>query len=307
MPRSLLLTVAVVALLGCNNASHTDTSVKTGALSASPIYWVFAHPDDETLAAAGALQKRQIDGQRNVVVFLTDGPLTSVRSVLWPTLENDDRTRQQKCRQARILESTAALAVQGVESENIVRFGYAEGQFTVADVKTKLLKLAHDSANRLRFNGHSPCDTYGSNLGGHEDHRKIAKALYELYAQKAISDVGFYRIGHLDGAFKCGANNQGHRVHLSRRERSIKLAARSEYVYPVDFEHWSWRRGTRWNYEHTQAAVVAAVAANTGRYGIAGLSVPQMWKAVERQPECEDFPDEVTTCYKTLVKSHPND
>jgi LmbE family N-acetylglucosaminyl deacetylase len=268
---------------------------------------VFAHPDDETLAAAREIHDHQASGQRNVIVLLTDGAMSGVRTVLWPELENDDLVRQEKCRQARLLESAAALGAQGIGPNDVVRYGYNEGGFTVADVKSKLVALTNNSPYQVRLKGHSPCDSYGAGLGGNSDHRKIAKALYELYANGGYQDVRFYRIGHFAGAFRCGHNGNGHAVRLSEHEWEIKQKARAEYSYPVDLDVWNWGHGTRWNYEHTQESVVEAVWLETGRYGIAALSVPDMWALTETQPECKDFPSEVGACYQRLAQLYPSD
>jgi hypothetical protein len=32
-----------------------------------------------------------------------------------------------------------------------------------------------------------------------------------------------------------------------------------------------------------------------------------MWEAIEHQPECEDFAEEVASCYDALAVAHPED
>jgi LmbE family N-acetylglucosaminyl deacetylase len=309
MRAPLLLSVSILLLVGCTDTVDDEFPVRepAQAVSLSKIYWVFAHPDDEALAAAAAINRSQLEGNQNYVVLLSEGPLSSVRFVLWPELVNDDAASQIKCAEARITESNAALSKLGLSNENILRLGFNEGQFSVSDVKESLRSLVKDSNDPIAFRTHSPCDIYGSGLGGHTDHRKLAKAIYELYVSEDVSDVAFFRIGHLDGGFECEKNGQGHILPLSSRERSIKLAVRSEYIYPIDLDRWNWHHGTKWNLSNTQASDARVVAAKSGRYGIAGLSVPKMWKAIETEPECVDSPQEAEFCYSELEVLYPGD
>ena len=41
------------------------------------VYWVFAHPDDETISSAGAMYESQEAGNRNVLITVTDGETTA--------------------------------------------------------------------------------------------------------------------------------------------------------------------------------------------------------------------------------------
>jgi LmbE family N-acetylglucosaminyl deacetylase len=304
-----LFFVSIGLLTGCADGDDIEFPVREPAhvVSSSKVYWVFAHPDDEALAAAAAINRSQLDRIQNFVVLLSDGPLSSVRFVLWPELANDDAALKAKCAKARVTESNAALSKLGLNAENIIRLRYGEGQFSVSDVKEQLRSLVEDSKSHIAFRTHSPCDTYGNGLGGHADHRKIAKAIYELYVSEEVRDVGFFRIGHLDGGFDCGKKGQGHIQSLTSRERSAKLAVRGEYIYPIDLDRWNWHHGTAWNLSHTQSSEALEVAAKSGRYGVAGLSVPKMWKAVETEPECADFPQEVESCYNELEILYPAD
>jgi LmbE family N-acetylglucosaminyl deacetylase len=130
------------------------------ALAAQPVLIVGAHPDDETIGAAG-LMGRLTDFH---VVTVTDGaPRNS-----WPRGFNSARHYSRTRRR----EAAAALALLGRGAIATTNFGVAdrEGDFRILYLVHRLLKLLRDG----RFK-HVITHTYE---GGHPDHDATALAVH---------------------------------------------------------------------------------------------------------------------------------
>ena len=153
------------------------------------VYWIFAHPDDETLAAGGALSRSQAAGYRNVVIIVSTGENTAVRSRLgW--------TRDQIIA-ARTAELKAAMAVLAIQDLRLL--GVPDGQVTTAQVSDLIDGLLREGGPNARFRGHSPFDSYLGFTCGHPDHCAIGTALLQAWRDGRISDLKLYRVGHLFG------------------------------------------------------------------------------------------------------------
>lgn len=183
------------------------------------VYWLFAHPDDETLAAGAALAEHNAAGLYNIVVFLTRGEATGVCPQIG--------LNEAQCIQARINESAAATS--DVSVDRVDRWSYADGGLTSANVRSVIDHYVslHDPSEDIRFKGHSPNDTYAGLTGGHPDHKAIGDALVFKYNQGAVDDLRMYCLGHLFGeSYHCGAA----RVNPTAYQ-TAKRAAIAEYQY----------------------------------------------------------------------------
>jgi LmbE family N-acetylglucosaminyl deacetylase len=154
----------------------------------STVFWIFAHPDDETLAAGGALSTSQAEGHRNVVVIVSSGEHTRVRDRLSLTREEVVTSRR--------LEATQALKSIGVED---VRFlGIPEGKITSSQMEGLIYHLLAEIVDgEVAFRGHSPYDEYLGLACGHVDHCIIGKALLSAWQSGVVGDLRLYRIAHL--------------------------------------------------------------------------------------------------------------
>lgn len=178
------------------------------------IYWVFAHPDDETLAGGGALWRYKQEGYRNVVIIVSSGERTAVGTRLGLT--------PQETGIARRMETEAALEHVGVDEINFL--GIPEGEVTKEFVEDYLVSL-NDIENAVVM-GHSPYDSYLNLQCGHIDHCVIGNALVELWKQGKIKELNLYRIGHFfDGSYGDVCS------YLSEQEFAVKQRMGSEYAY----------------------------------------------------------------------------
>lgn len=232
--------------------------------SGSPVLWVFAHPDDETLAAGGAIHEHEEAGRRNIVVIVAGG-------------RGSDACKKRglnaaQCVAARRYESRVAITALGVHPHDIHHLGW--DNWTISQLVPWLDRFIVEklglSPGQVSLKGHSPNDYYNETRGGHPVHRRVASALQTMNtrAVNAVSDVRYYRIGHLYGAFTCGVRGQGRARVLTPHWHAVKMVAASEY----------------------QQSDLAA-----GRYGIGGLSVPTLWEQVANPltPECWERPDDL--------------
>lgn len=153
--------------------------------------------------------------------------------------------------EARIREGRAAVGVLGVYE--IIRFGLPDGGVTVGNVKPLIAEL---NQGDLRIKTHSPYEVNPI----HNDHQAVADAVLELWVEGVVTDLRMYRMNQFRGLSVDGVSGCS-RPTASRV--AYKQAARQEY---------------------------AVTNPKVGRYGIGGLSVPSMWEATGRQPECMDIP-----------------
>jgi LmbE family N-acetylglucosaminyl deacetylase len=180
------------------------------------IYWLFAHPDDESLAAGAALRQAQIAGHRNVVVIFSSGEMTAVRKQLGLT-----RDQTVASRQAETVQSMAAIGVTDV------RFlGIPEGQISIETVRRVIDEILATETGPLWFRGHSPYDHYLGLPCGHQDHCAIANALLQEYQEGRVKYVEFYRIGQLFGEAR-----EGTCYALTADEKAAKARMRAAYAY----------------------------------------------------------------------------
>jgi LmbE family N-acetylglucosaminyl deacetylase len=227
--------------------------------------WVFAHPDDETLAAAGAIHEHEEAGIRNIVIVVDGGAGTFVCGNLAFT--------DAQCVAARRYESRVAIASLGVASMDIHHLGWANwsSEALVNWLDDFIVHNLNLLPNQVSLKGHSPADHYAPyGAGGHPVHRRVASALQQMNTrgQRRFTDVRYYRIGHLYDEFTCGSPGEGRARFLTPHWHALKTVAMSEYQ---------------------QQAQTAQ------RYGIGGLSVVAQWARVAdpSTPECWERPSDI--------------
>ena len=188
---------------------------ETAAQSPEPVtvYWLFAHPDDETLAAGGAIAASVRAGNQNVVVFLSSGEHSAVGP-------RRNLTRNQ-VRTSRASEASDALKAIGVDQMHFL--GRPEGSFDEAYVSLIIRVLLSRSNGKAEFAGHSPKDQYLGMQCGHIDHCVIGRALRRAWLEGLIAQPTFYRIGHLMGGPLLGSCSDLDAI--DRRAKSRMIAA----------------------------------------------------------------------------------
>jgi LmbE family N-acetylglucosaminyl deacetylase len=185
-------------------------------LTARPIvtvYWVFAHPDDETLVAAGAIYDAQQAGYRNVVITVTDGTASAVGPKLGLT--------PAKLGAAREREEIAALAVLGITP---VFLHAQDGAVQENFVENEIAMLARTTPGVVWWRGHGSNDPYAGLAHGNPDHYAITIALETAFRNGVISNLREYTLGQFAGTKPHGAC-----AYLSSKAMAAKQAMRREY------------------------------------------------------------------------------
>lgn len=214
------------------------------------VYWLFAHPDDESLAAGGALYESQYAGVHNVVIIFSTGQNTLVGRRLGLTMEQTVASRQAETREA----------MASIGLTEVIFLDIPDGQVTVSKVRGVIDDLLMHSEGLAKFRGHSPYDSYLGLTCGHVDHCAVGQALVAAWKEGLIRDpdLRLYRVGQLfNGA------NSGTCAQLSPEAMAIKRKMRTAYA------------------RNDKAA---------GRYAIGAQSVPAAWTATTTKPECYDQP-----------------
>lgn len=180
------------------------------------VYWIFAHPDDETLAAVGAIYDSQKAGNKNVVIIVTDGESTAVGPRLGLSLKQVAVAREK--------EATAALGVIGIKPI-FLREPDAGVYVQVGFVENEIKKLAEETPGTVLFRGHSTNDPYRGLPHGHPDHYAVAMALEAEYKNGEIKNLEEYTVGQF-----AGTKPHGTCVFLSKQDMIIKQEMRKQYA-----------------------------------------------------------------------------
>lgn len=162
------------------------------AVPSSPVLFVVAHPDDETLAMCVPIAEHCRAGQDVHVLFMTGGEASGVRNVLngtgtngwWGVPHDPDSEGYVSLDQwtfsgHRLVEATTALLAlaSGYPSTPYIHAaGLADGQVTMLDARAQIEKCADAIAvdGPIRIKTHSPF------LDDHPDHRAIGEAARSL-------------------------------------------------------------------------------------------------------------------------------
>ena len=212
--------------------------------------WVFAHPDDAVLNAAGAIIHHQKEGYKNIIVMVTSGDKVPEGREMGLTPE--------QIMDAREKEEKAAFAVIGIAQEDIIFLRKLDLELTVPMVREEIRKLAKKMEGELYFRGHSPHDAYGFESEAHPDHTVIGEALLAEWKSGQIKNLLFFRMGQL-------YDNElvGECAKLLPEDSELKQKMRQEYTLQ----------------DHAK-----------GRYGLGGWNAAAPFEKTEYQPECFELP-----------------
>ena len=120
----LAAALAAAALGGCVPGTHA-VDLAQARLAGPRLLVIAPHPDDETLAAGGAIWLARRQGYNVTVVFVTagDGFIQAVRRSNMPT---PTAAQMQAFGRKRMAEARHASAALGVPSRNVIFLGFAD-------------------------------------------------------------------------------------------------------------------------------------------------------------------------------------
>lgn len=166
----------------------------TPSTSGTPVLFVAAHPDDETLAMGTAIAEHS--GQNVHVLVLTYGEASNVLGGLNATLaaEGHPTLTQADFAMARQTEAIRAVAALTVPNAGMHFAGLPDGGLTTASTKAAILAVANQLGSVVRIKGH----TYLSSVESHPDHLAVGNAIAALAAEQParFSDRRFYVLPH---------------------------------------------------------------------------------------------------------------
>lgn len=206
----------------------------------------FAHPDDEALSGGGTIVRHRALGHRVVAVPFTDGINSSARAVT-----GLNRTQFAMAREREMFAAADRLGVEIIRPRLFVA---EDGKLTAARARD-ILEWALDIWPDARLKP----PTYLE--GGHPDHRAIGQAVRDLQQERAARGEQPLDVRYLVEPER--ADDWTDRYPAVRLMRDTPtdptplLEALSEYQY---------------------------VERSAGRYGIGGLSVPNLLALVRSRP-----------------------
>lgn len=198
----LFIFILAISMLmsGCSKASASEEKTL--------ILWVFAHPDDETLAAGSA----RLDHQKytNIVIIMTDGSASGVRSKLH--MSKDDFIN------ARKLECDAASSLT---NSNVIYADFTDGKLTSNDTYKyigNLVEKYKDEGFTVRVKTHTSRE-----IPSHKDHTATSKGINRLWKEGSVKDLREYATpgSRVTGKFST--------VKLSKSKQSKKELLNHEY------------------------------------------------------------------------------
>lgn len=214
--------------------------------------WVFAHPDDAVLNAAGAIIHHQKEGYKNIIVMVTSGDKVPEGIQMGLTADEIMAAREK--------EEKAAFAVVGIDSKAIIFLRNPDLGLTVPMVREEIRELVKTTPGELFFFGHSPFDEYAPGSEAHPDHTVIGEALLAEWKAGAVKKLLFFRMGQLyDNALV------GDCEKLSPELSELKQKMRHEYTLK----------------DHAK-----------GRYGLGGWNAAGPFEKTAYQPECSELPSQ---------------
>ena len=181
------------------------------------MFWVVAHPDDETISSAGAMYESVEAGNRDVVISVTDGETSGVGPQL--------RLSLKQVAAARDKEAMAALAVIGIVPV-FLHEPDTGGGVQLGFVEKEIVKLASETKGPVVFEGLSPNDAYAGLPHGHPDHYAVARALQAEFNKGVIHNLVFRNLSNFSNGKRYGTCE-----FLSAGEMKTKQAMRAAYAY----------------------------------------------------------------------------
>lgn len=191
--------IAALATLAPAQASPPDgqppaspTPIPTA--SGTPVLFVAAHPDDETLAMGTSIAEHS--GQNVHVLILTYGQASGAIHGLNNTLASQGypTLTQAQFADARQVEGIRAVAALTAPNAQLHWAGLPDGGVTTASAKAAILTVANQLGSVVRIKGH----TYISAVEPHADHRAVGNAILALATEQParFSDRRFYVLPH---------------------------------------------------------------------------------------------------------------
>jgi len=194
------LVVLVLTLVGSLVADWRLTPLSAAAAVSSPVLFVAAHPDDETLAMGVAIAEHVAAGQDVHILWLTDGEASSALAALngaatsawWPvrhdpTGEGYLPLTAATMSAARVREASTAVACLSAGmagSLTVHRAHLPDGGVTAGAASAAILTVADTIApnSPVRLKTH----TWRSDLDGHPDHLAAGQAVLALGAADPV-------------------------------------------------------------------------------------------------------------------------
>ena len=220
---------ALGAPVATSSASHhvappTPAPAPTPAPTPTPtsagpatVFWVVAHPDDETISSAGAMYESQKAGNRNVLIVVTDGETSGVGPQL--------RLSLKQVAAARDKEAIAALALIGI-APVFLHEPDTGGGVQQGFVEQEIVRLASETKGPVVFEGLSPNDAYLNLPHGHPDHYTVARALGWEFNMRVIHNLVFRHLSNFSSGKRYGTCE-----FLSAAVMKTKQAMRAAYAY----------------------------------------------------------------------------
>jgi len=193
-----------------------------------PAVFFTPHPDDETLAMAGAIKEHLAAGRSVFVELLTHGEASAVRTILqdggtcsWHSGTHNHVLTPAQFGQARVTEFLDAMSTLGVKGVHVSDLG--DGNLTVAEVASRIgFWEKHKPAPGVSYKG--TLGTTQSDAGGatHPDHIATWTAL----TTSGLADVRGYNASLYTPITGKPLNT----VHLDASTCAAKTAALAVYM-----------------------------------------------------------------------------
>lgn len=156
-------------------------------LAGQAVIWYLPHPDDETIGMADAIYQTVLAGNPNYFIYFTKGENSWARHRLeGPAGEKYSLTKEEFAK-ARVEETLAALAVLGVEPEQVQFLNCSDGSLPLATAEEVIREFAQQFPGALHRTV-SPFDP-------HIDHQTLAQALVNVSGEEGIFlEAEFFRV-----------------------------------------------------------------------------------------------------------------
>jgi len=180
----------------------TTVAFKMGVAAAAPAsavsnpaVYLFAHPDDEVIAAGGDIATHVAAGQHVILVTMTRGEGTGASCSMGIRPAEAGRRRVQEIRDVGAYLGVQEVIAPGEGDMSFV--GGYDGALRTERVRQAIEWLVERHGS-IRLKTHSPWDRYSSwPEGGHMDHRAVSEATMQAHADGLVTDVRMWRLGHI--------------------------------------------------------------------------------------------------------------
>jgi len=181
------------------------------------VFWVFAHPDDETISSAGAMYESQEAGNRNVLITITDGETTEAGGRLGLSMKQVAAARDKEATAALSIIDIVPVFLHEPETGGGVQLGFVEKE---------IAKLAAGTKGTVVFEGFGPDDAYRGLPHGDSDHYTVARALLAEFDKGVIKNLVWRNLANFAGGKRYGTCE-----FLSQAAMKAKQEMRAAYAY----------------------------------------------------------------------------